>query len=323
MLKRLDKMIQAFCRRLKKGVKPGFPRFRSKDRYDSLTFPSYGDGCRIKDNREVYLQGVGELGIKWHRQINGKVKTVTVRRHAVRWHVCLSVEYDAPTAAPDGCRSRHRLRPGALRELLSTGDLIPNPRWYKNAQKRLRRAQRKVDRSSQGIEWPTQSRPCTFSAYSTSASPVNDPTTHTGSPARSVDSYQLVFVEKLNIGGMSRGMLAKQVHDASRRSFLHKRDRQSGLEAGRRVVEVNPSGTSQPCLELTRFRGYLILLSGGGIHNATNPSAYPPEFRHQMVDLVRSGDPPPNWPVTLSAALRPSASGYAKPISTTAAVTTA
>ena len=54
VLKRLDKAFQAFFRRLKKGDKPGFPRLRSKDRYDSLTFPSYGDGCRIKDNHKLY-----------------------------------------------------------------------------------------------------------------------------------------------------------------------------------------------------------------------------------------------------------------------------
>ena len=95
VLRRLDKAFKAFFRRLKAGQKPGFPRFRSRERYDSLTFPSYGDGCRIREGGKLYLQGVGELRVKWHRQIKGKIKTVTVRRRAGRWHVCFSVEYEA------------------------------------------------------------------------------------------------------------------------------------------------------------------------------------------------------------------------------------
>ena len=82
VLRRLDKAFQAFFRRLKDGGKPGFPRFKSRDRYDSFTFPAYGDGCRVRENGKLYLQGVGEIRVKWHREIAGKIKTVTVRRRA-------------------------------------------------------------------------------------------------------------------------------------------------------------------------------------------------------------------------------------------------
>ncbi len=37
-LRRLDRAFEAFFRRLKAGVKPGYPRFRSSRRYDSLTW---------------------------------------------------------------------------------------------------------------------------------------------------------------------------------------------------------------------------------------------------------------------------------------------
>ena len=61
VLRRLDKAFQAFFRRIKSGGKPGFPRFKSRERYDSLTFPSYGDGSRIRAGGKLYLQGVGEI----------------------------------------------------------------------------------------------------------------------------------------------------------------------------------------------------------------------------------------------------------------------
>src|SRR5215470_13440028 len=47
VLKRLDKAFKAFFRRLKQGQKPGFPRFKSRRRYDSITFPSHGDGDKL------------------------------------------------------------------------------------------------------------------------------------------------------------------------------------------------------------------------------------------------------------------------------------
>ena len=41
----------------------------------------------------LYLQGVGHLKVKWHRPVQGTIKTVTVKRQAGLWYVCFSVEY--------------------------------------------------------------------------------------------------------------------------------------------------------------------------------------------------------------------------------------
>ena len=46
-MRRLDKAFQAFFRRVKAGEKPGYPRFKGLDRFDSFTYPSVGDGARI------------------------------------------------------------------------------------------------------------------------------------------------------------------------------------------------------------------------------------------------------------------------------------
>src|SRR5215217_3367945 len=42
VLRRLDKAFVAFFRRVKAGEKAGFPRSRSRSRYDSFTFPQSG-----------------------------------------------------------------------------------------------------------------------------------------------------------------------------------------------------------------------------------------------------------------------------------------
>ncbi len=51
-LRRLDKAFNAFFRRVKAspGEAPGYPRFKPEGRFRTVEFPSYGDGCRLKDN---------------------------------------------------------------------------------------------------------------------------------------------------------------------------------------------------------------------------------------------------------------------------------
>ena len=244
VLRRLDKAFKAFFRRVREGKKPGFPRFRSRNRYDSLTFPSYGDGCRIRDNGKLYLQGVGEIRVKWHREIKGTIKTVTVRRSAGRWYVCFSVEYE-PEPLPE-VDDEVGIDVGLEHfAALSTGELVPNPRWYKTAHKRIRRAQRKVARRVKGSNGR---RKAVRELQRVHQRITNQRADFAHKLARRiVDAYQLIAVENLNVEGLAKGMLAKQVHDAAWRSFLQKLTVKAA-EAGRCLVEANPSGTSQYCL---------------------------------------------------------------------------
>src|SRR5919201_646124 len=43
----LDRAFQAFFRRVKAGENPGYPRFKGKGRYRSLTYPQYGNGVKL------------------------------------------------------------------------------------------------------------------------------------------------------------------------------------------------------------------------------------------------------------------------------------
>src|SRR5512133_1400071 len=48
-LRRLDKALAAFFRRVKAGERPGYPRYKGKDRVKSIEY-TYGDGCRLDDD---------------------------------------------------------------------------------------------------------------------------------------------------------------------------------------------------------------------------------------------------------------------------------
>src|SRR5262245_10969502 len=91
VLRLLDKAFKAFFTRIKRGQTPGYPRFRSDSRYDSITFPTYGDGAKLLDNGKLRVQGVGQVKLKLHRPIEGAIKTVTVKREAGKWYAVLSI----------------------------------------------------------------------------------------------------------------------------------------------------------------------------------------------------------------------------------------
>jgi len=133
VLRRVDKAFQAFFRRVERGEVPGYPRFKSRFRYDSITFPSYGDGARLRDNGKLYVQGVGELKVKLHRVVVGRIKTVTIKREGGRWYVCFSVEM---IPAPDAVLYEDIGIDLGLTSfaVLSDGTVIDNPRCYRRAQ---------------------------------------------------------------------------------------------------------------------------------------------------------------------------------------------
>ena len=86
VLARLDKAYQAFFRRLQRGEKAGFPRFKGRTRFHSFTCKEYGNGARL-DNGFLILSKIGRIGVHWSRPIEG----VTQDSHDFQrggWVVC-------------------------------------------------------------------------------------------------------------------------------------------------------------------------------------------------------------------------------------------
>jgi putative transposase len=89
VLARLDKTYQAFFPRLQRGEKAGFPRFKGRSRFHSVTFKEYGNGATL-DNGFLVLSKIGRLSIHWSRPLEGTPKTVTVSKEADGWYVAIS-----------------------------------------------------------------------------------------------------------------------------------------------------------------------------------------------------------------------------------------
>jgi putative transposase len=92
-LRRLNRAFASFFRRVRAGETPGYPRFKSVRRFDSVEWPKDGDGCRWQpDTRRVYLQGIGQVKVSVHRRVEGRVKTIQVRRQGRHWRLILSCD---------------------------------------------------------------------------------------------------------------------------------------------------------------------------------------------------------------------------------------
>ena len=243
ILRRVDKSCQGFFRRVKAGANPGFPRFKSARRFDSFTFPAYGDGCRLRDSGRLYIQEIGELKVKLHRPIKGKVKTLSLKREADRWYACFSVECDRIPLPPSTEAVGIDLGLTAF-AVQHDGTQIPNLRPHRTAQATLRTSQRRVARRKRG---GNGRRKAVRHLQKAHVHVRNQRANFQHQVSRSlVDRFGLICVENLNVKGLARGMLAKGVHDAGWTSFLDKLAYKAE-EAGRLFVKVDPRGTSQRC----------------------------------------------------------------------------
>lgn len=78
------KAFDAFFRRLKAGEKAGYPRFKGRFRFDSIGLKEYGNGFKI-DGRRLKVSGIGRIAVRWHRQLQGAIKTLRLARKADGW----------------------------------------------------------------------------------------------------------------------------------------------------------------------------------------------------------------------------------------------
>jgi putative transposase len=239
---RVERAFAAFFRRVRAGEKPGYPRFRGRDRYDSFTYSQAG--WKIEDGRLV-LSGLGTLKVKWSRPIQGDIKTVTIRRDADQWYVCFScvVALEQPTP-PD--------RPAVGIDVgleyfatLSDGSHVANPRYLRAAEEALAKRQRKLQTKKRGSQNRRRARLLVAKAHRAIRNKRQN--FHHQQARKVVDVHGAVAIEGLRIQNMVRNpCLAKSISDAGWNQFLTILTTKAE-EAGLVVIVVNPAGTSQTC----------------------------------------------------------------------------
>jgi len=150
---RVDLAFKSFFRRVRDGAdEPGFPRFKGKGRYDSITYPQYGNGVRM-DGTRLILSKVGAVEVVLHRPVEGTPKTVTLSRSRTgKWFVSFSGKVEAnelhPTSEVVGVDVGL-----ASFATFSTGEKLDNPRFYRRDEADLKRVQRRKDAAKKAENW--------------------------------------------------------------------------------------------------------------------------------------------------------------------------
>src|SRR5205085_5077793 len=121
---------------------------------------------------------------------------------------------------------------------LSDGVEIENPRYFKESQSRLRKAQRKVARRKKGSNSRRKAIQLLQRAHAHIRNQRSD--FHHKISEWIVASYGLIAVEDLNLKGLASGMLAKSVSDAGWGMFLDK-IAYKAANAGRQFFRVKPN----------------------------------------------------------------------------------
>src|SRR5260221_515890 len=264
VLKRLDKAMQAFFRRVMNGEKPGYPRFKSGDRYDSFTYPQ--GGYEII-NKHLHLSKIGHIRMKLHREIIGTIKTCTIKREGEQWYAIFTAEYEF-----DPSKTFHPSEEEVGIDLgihsfaaLSDGTFIENPRVYRHAEQEIKEAHQKIARRKKGSHRRNRAKKELSRLYRKARNRRKD-FLHKQSK-KLVKGHRTLVFEELQIenmtkrpkpkqdeetghylpnGAAAKGGLNKSILDAGWGAFVtmcsHKAE-----EAGGKVVKVAPHGTSQAC----------------------------------------------------------------------------
>jgi len=237
---RVDKAFQNFFRRVKRGEKPGYPRFRSARRCDSFTYPQSG----FKVGKKLTLSKIGDVRIKLHRPIEGKIKTLTIHRQADGWFACFCCDVDNQSLPPTGESVGVDV---GLENFATTsdGEFFPPMKYLRKAEKQVKRAQRVVSRRKKGSRRRRKAVSVLKRAHQRVANKRRD--THHKVARALVNRYDVIVIEDLSASNMVKNHhLAKSISDAGWYTFSmilsHK-----AAEAGRRVVKVDPHYTSQTC----------------------------------------------------------------------------
>ncbi len=240
-LRRLDRAFAAFFRRVKAGEKPGYPRYRSRRRYDSLTW----DRWRLQQGR-LGLPGIGSMKLRWHRPLptDAALRTVTVRRHARHWYVGFALDRLKPAPLPATGQSVGLDLGITTFAALSTGERLAGPRALRTAQTRLRVAQRRVSRRLRGSHRRRRAGRLVARLHERVRNLRRD---HAFKLANDlVRRFDVIYVEALNLQGLARGRLARDVHDQGWGAFLRILS-DKAAEAGRSVIALDARNTSQAC----------------------------------------------------------------------------
>lgn len=249
-----------FFERVKKGVKPGYPKFKKRGTNESFTFTTSVITNKSIVGRKVSLPkglGVATLGDELP---DGVIKSTTVSYHGGKWYMSFLLEgpikvKQAPPNTPIGVD----LGVSSF-AILSSGKVYPTVKALEEGQKKLTKLQRKLAKMTKGSNRYKGQKLKIAKHYKKVADIRADNTNKVSKELTTKHDY--IVIEDLKVSNMSKsskGTLENPGSKVAQKSGLNKAILNQGwfdfrrqLEykskwAGGKVVAINPKYTSQAC----------------------------------------------------------------------------
>ena len=272
---RVKRAYDSFFRRVQNGEEPGYPRFQGRNRYDSFTYPD-GAGWKLEAKErpphkkgtvrvKLHLTKIGAVTLHLHRDLTGRIKTLTIKREGEHWYACFSCEVGKPEASPVSYEDVGIDLGVSHFAALSTGEFLDHPRFFRKAEEKLTKAQQAVARKKKGSHRQKKAVMRVAAAHRKIRNQRRD-FQHKAS-RHLVNRYQVIVLEDLHVKNLTRAPAPKQdertgqylPNGASAKAGLNKSILDAGWSAftemvsvkaawaGRSVILVDPFKTSQVC----------------------------------------------------------------------------
>jgi len=220
----------------------GYPRFQGRDRYNSFTYPQ--SGFRLEDGK-LYLSKIGCVKMIQHREIEGKIKTCTIKKDIDQWYVSMSCEIEKPIILAE-IKTEIGIDVGLSSLItLSNGKQIEPPEFLRESEDKLGQEQKRLSRKKKGSEKRKKQRIIVAKVHRKIRNQRTDFAHKTS--RKLVDTYDRIVFEDLQIKNMLQNHhLAKSISDAGWYQLISL-TKSKAEYAGKIVDLINARNTSQNC----------------------------------------------------------------------------
>lgn len=241
-LARVDRGMKAFFRRLKSGGIPGFPRFRSNKRYNSLSYSKVGNYI---SGSHIRIPNLGYIRCRGRTVPRGIQRVLRIIRRSTGWYAQIVLDDRKTPLNVKPINSAIGIDVGLDSfATLSNGSKIDNPRFGMLSIRKLRALHRRVSRRVRGSKRQQRAVKILGQQHELVANQRRC-FCHQQSTAL-VRKYDLIGYENLNINNMVRSRFAKSILDAAWGTFCNQIVVKAA-NAGQQAIAVDPRSTSQTC----------------------------------------------------------------------------
>lgn len=258
-IRHADMAYRNFLRRYKAGKtrlvvnqrtgrkrRTGLPRFKSRrDGEQAAEFTKsarfkvrHANGCKWMF---LTLPKIGEMKLRWTRNLPSAPSSVTVLRHADGTYEASFVVHAGPDESPTPIHEACGIDMG-LDSLMSivytdgTREKIPHPHTLKRKTRRLRKLDKQLARKTKGSNNHTKTRLLKAKTYGRIRNQRRDMAYKLASKV--AGENQAVALETLNVKGLARTHMAKSLLDANWTRIID-RIQQLGVQYGRTVKRID------------------------------------------------------------------------------------